>query len=161
MYVFKWLYFTYCLTSFSPQSLSWPLCSVFDSISSNIHEVLSMNLMYLCVCLCMVWRSSPYNSGLQGLPLRPFKIILCKRSEPLFNSQLPSMAIPLFIFFPNLSLLQDSSNKIASMRYQVNTKINSHGKVIFFIFRGLKNYIKCSFISSAFISNTRQRFNPK
>ena len=28
---------------FPYQSPSWPLCSVFDAISSNIHEVLSMN----------------------------------------------------------------------------------------------------------------------
>ena len=28
---------------FPYKSLSWPLCSVFDAISSNIHEVLSMN----------------------------------------------------------------------------------------------------------------------
>ena len=35
IYVFDWLYFTQCLTS--------ALCTVFDSISSNIDEALSIN----------------------------------------------------------------------------------------------------------------------
>ena len=41
-YVFNWLYFTQCLTSFSSIDLL-SLCTVFDSISSNTDEVLSIN----------------------------------------------------------------------------------------------------------------------
>ena len=43
-YVFDWVYFTHCLISFS--SIKHLLClyaTVFDSISSNIDEFLSMN----------------------------------------------------------------------------------------------------------------------
>ena len=44
IYVFDWLYFTQCLTSFSSyRSPSSALRTVFDSISSNIDEVLSIN----------------------------------------------------------------------------------------------------------------------
>ena len=42
-YVFDWLHFTQCLTSFSPIGHLHCLCAVFDSISSNIDEVLSIN----------------------------------------------------------------------------------------------------------------------
>ena len=42
-YVFNWLYFTQCLTSFSSQSSALSLCTVFHFISSNIDEVLSIN----------------------------------------------------------------------------------------------------------------------
>ena len=42
--VFDWLYFSQCLTSFFPyRSPFSSLCTVFDSISSNIDEVLSIN----------------------------------------------------------------------------------------------------------------------
>ena len=44
-YVFIWLYFTQCLTFFTlNRSTSSYLCTVFYSISSNIDEVLSINL---------------------------------------------------------------------------------------------------------------------
>ena len=42
-YVFDWLHFTQCLTSFSSIGHLHCLCAVFDSISSNIDEVLSIN----------------------------------------------------------------------------------------------------------------------
>ena len=44
IYVFNWLYFTQCLTSFSSINLSpsSSLCTIFYSISSNIDEVLSV-----------------------------------------------------------------------------------------------------------------------
>ena len=42
-YVFDWLYFTQCLTSFSSIDHLLQLCAVFDSISSNIDEVLLSN----------------------------------------------------------------------------------------------------------------------
>ena len=39
-----WLYFTQCLTSFSSINLlPYPLCTIFDSISSNIDEILLIN----------------------------------------------------------------------------------------------------------------------
>ena len=42
-YVFDWLCFTWCLISFSSIDHLFDLCAVFDSISSNIHQVLSIN----------------------------------------------------------------------------------------------------------------------
>ena len=42
-YVFDWLCFTRCLISFSSIDHLFDLCAVFDSISSNINEVLSIN----------------------------------------------------------------------------------------------------------------------
>ena len=42
-HVFEWLYFTHFLTSFLYQSPSSPLCTIFDAISSNIDEDLSIN----------------------------------------------------------------------------------------------------------------------
>ena len=43
-YAFDWLYFTHCLTNFSSiNHLFLSLCMVFDSISSNVDEVLSIN----------------------------------------------------------------------------------------------------------------------
>ena len=47
-YVFNWFYFTQCLTSFSSiHRPSSSLCTVFDSISSNIKEVLPINPLIL------------------------------------------------------------------------------------------------------------------
>ena len=43
MLVFDWLYFTQCLTSFSFINHLRFFCTVFDSISSNIDEVLSIS----------------------------------------------------------------------------------------------------------------------
>ena len=43
IYVFNWLYFTQCLTSFSSRSSALFLCTVFHFISSNKDEVLSIN----------------------------------------------------------------------------------------------------------------------
>ena len=43
MLVFDWLYFTQCLTSFSFINHLRLFCTVFDSISSNIDEVLSIS----------------------------------------------------------------------------------------------------------------------
>ena len=41
---FDWLYFTQCLTSFSSMDHFFlSLCTVFDSISSKIDKVLSVN----------------------------------------------------------------------------------------------------------------------
>ena len=43
-YVFDWLYSTHCLTFFFLyRSSSSSLCTIFDSISSNIDDVLSIN----------------------------------------------------------------------------------------------------------------------
>ena len=42
-YVFDWLYFTQCLTSFSSINHLLHLCVVFHSISSNIDDVCSIN----------------------------------------------------------------------------------------------------------------------
>ena len=42
LHVFEWLYFTHFHTSFLYQSPS-PLCTIFDAISSNIDEDLSIN----------------------------------------------------------------------------------------------------------------------
>ena len=45
-YVFDWLYLTQCFTSFFYQSTSCSPCKVFDCISSNIDDVLSINPFY-------------------------------------------------------------------------------------------------------------------
>ena len=63
-----------------------------------------------------------------------------------------------FISFWNLTLLT-FSGKIATMKYQINKKINSWGKVIS---SSLEDYkitcLTCLFISNTFTSNTRLRF---
>ena len=51
-YVFNWFYFTQCLTSFpSIHRPSSSLCTVFDSISSNIKEVLPINPLLILLSL--------------------------------------------------------------------------------------------------------------
>ena len=51
-YVFNWFYFTQCLTSFSSiHRPSSSLCTAFDSISSNIKEVLPINPLLILLSL--------------------------------------------------------------------------------------------------------------
>ena len=50
-YVFNWFYFTQCLTSFSSIHRPSSLCTVFDSISSNIKEVLPINPLLILLSL--------------------------------------------------------------------------------------------------------------
>ena len=75
---------------------------------------------------------SPRNSGLQGPPyFQPLNIKMCRRFEPpVLQTTLPYMAIQPFIFFRTHHFWEGISIYIASMKYQINTKINSCGKII-------------------------------
>ena len=77
----------------------------------------------------------PGNSGLQGPPLSlsgVYIYVVCRRSEPLFYRKPPLYGYPPFLyFFQTHCFWQDFSGYIAPMKYQINTKINSCGKVIF------------------------------
>ena len=83
----------------------------------------------------MVWRStlqfrSPSNSGLKSPHFQPVNII--------------DMAIFPFLYFSNPPLSSPKfSGNVTPMKCRINTKINSCGKVKFFIFRKLKNNFKC------------------
>ena len=85
----------------------------------------------------------PSNSGLQASPLSPpFSLSISQCGEGLSISSIdtpPFMVIlPPFIFFQTPCFWQDFSDNIAPMKYQINTKINSCGKVIFSFLEDLK-----------------------
>ena len=103
---------------FLNQSPSLPLCTVFDAISSNVDDVLSVNPPANVFFFAWYEEVPPSYSGLQGPVFLPLNIIMCRRFEPLFKRHpLPYWPPPLFIFFLNLSLLarlfwQDCPNEI-------------------------------------------------
>ena len=63
IYVFDWFYFTQCLTSFSSIDHLLPLCSVFDSILSNIDDRFSQST-HLLMCLSLEAFMSITRTGL-------------------------------------------------------------------------------------------------
>ena len=74
---------------------------------------------------------SPSNSGLQGPPFQPLNIIVCRRFEPSPSMDSPLYGHPPFyIFFQTLHFWQDFYINIAPMKYRINTKRNSFGKII-------------------------------
>ena len=103
-------------------------------------------------CMYMVWREvwgqpfqirSSSNLGppvIQGSKVLlsasqeyvEVEVVVCRRSEPLFYRKPPLYGYPPFLyFFQTHCFWQDFSGYIAPMKYQINTKINSCGKVIF------------------------------
>ena len=83
---------------FLHRSPSWPLCTVFDVISSTYMRFSQWTdlLMFLSF---HGMKMSPHNSGLQVPSSQSFKIIMCRNFEPLFYSQPSLMAIPTFYIF--------------------------------------------------------------
>ena len=95
---------------------------------------------------------------IQGSKVAPFSLSIsqCRRQTP--PSSPPYMAIPLFMFFVNPWLFARHFLTILSLQGKNNNKLMQE---LFFIFRRLKNNIKCFFIINTFISNSRLRFNLK
>ena len=57
---------------------------------------------------------------------------MSRRFEPPFYKLPPNMAIPQFIFFPEIPAfaLADFFDNIAPIKYRINTKINSLAKLL-------------------------------
>ena len=147
---------------FLNQSPSLPLCTFFDAISSNIDEVLSVNPPANAFVFALYEEIPPV---IQGFRVSPFSLSISQYAEglnPFSRDTLSLIGHPhILYFFQTSRFWQDSSDKIVPIKYQINTKINSRSKAIFSFLEDLKNNIKCSFINSTFISNTRLRFNVK
>ena len=78
----------------------------------------------------------------------------------------PSIDNPPSICHPFLSLLESTLlaiffGKIAPMKYIINTKINSSGKVISSCLEDYKTMLHDFFICNTFIYDTNMRFDPK
>ena len=73
----------------------------------------------------------------------------------------PYMAIPLYIFSINPKLLARLFRQYFPNEIMDKHKNKLMRQNYFFIFRRLKNNIKCFFINSTFKSNTKLRFNLK
>ena len=79
------------------------------------------------------------------------EIILCRRFEPPFHSHPhPIWSSPLLHFFRTSHFWEDSSENIAPLKYQVNTNINSFGKVISSFFRTKKIMLHAFFCKQHF-----------
>ena len=144
---------------FLNKSPSSPLCTVFDVISPKIDEVLSMNPS-ANVFVFTRYKQVPAVIQRSKVPPLFFQYHMCWRFERRFYKQTSLIAIPSFIYFPNLGLLtrlfrQYRPNEID--KHKNKHKCHNY----FFIFRRLKNNIKCYFISNTFKRNTGLRFNSK
>ena len=126
------LYFFYLY-----RSPSWPLCTVFDVISSTYMRFSQWTDMLMFLSFHGM-KMSLHNSGFQVPPSQSFNIIMCRKFEPLFYSQPSLMAVPTFYIFPYLLLLarhfwQDYSNEIPD-----NSKNKLTCQSCFIIFGRLK-----------------------
>ena len=87
---------------------------------------------------------------------------MCKRFKPPLLDTTPFIwPYPPHVFFPYTPLWQYSFVNIAPMKYGVNTKINSCGKIISWCLEDYKMTVHPVFISSIFICNARLRFDLK
>ena len=94
-------------------------------------------------------RSEPpfYRQSPPYMAIRPFYIF----SNPPFIWPPPP---PFLYFFLPLPFWQDFSNNITSLKYQINTKIKSCGKVISSFLENQKTMLHAFFTNNTFISNT-------